>query len=501
MFRRPLRPRTWWLAAALLVGAGCDSETPDPTVPPVQPPPGPVAPTLPPALVSADIPAFLPVPNAKQLAWHELEMTMLISFGPATYNGTGHGWETTLPDPALVDPTAWDPRQWGRVARETGFGGLIFVAKHHNGFSLWPTETSDRDIALSPFRGGQGDMVREVADAMRAERVPFGVYVSPWDMNEPTYGTPAYNEVFNAQITELLTNYGDVFELWFDGARPPNNPAADAAFNQIDFRRAMQTGQALQPNVMVGLLGWPPDFHWAGNEDGVGQETTWLRNELTTWSPDGLWQATECSVPIRPNWFWTTSEDADVKSVEQLVDIYFTTQGRSCQLLVGLSPDVTGQIPQADVQRLYDFRSRLDQIFQADLAAYRPTTATSVRSGAAMWAGAQATDPRPNTFWSAADGSTGDTLEVDLGVPTAFNVVEIREPIAFGQRVARHRVEVLQDGVWVPVVSATTIGYRRMHRIDRAVTSHVRLVIEEALASPAVSQFSLYNSPHVTAEP
>lgn len=409
-------------------------------------------------------------------------MTTFIHYGPSTYARSGHGWENTPVVPDSINPSRWDPGQWARVAREVGFKGLIFVAKHHNGFALWPTETSEFDIALTPFKNGEGDMVADVSEAVRAEGLAFGVYLSPWDKHAPTYGTDAYNDVYQAQLRELLTGYGPVFEFWIDAARGEGVP-----FDFIRFDEAVRLAWSLQPDVMVGLLGPPPDFRWGGNEHGVGEETTWMRRP-------GYWQPPECDFPLRRNWFWAPTDDGQVLTVDELVDAYFTTQGRSCQFLLGLSPDTRGLIPEADVQRLRGFRARLDAIFATDLAAYQPTSASDLRDGAAGWAGRQATDPRPGTFWATNDGTTTASLTVDFDEPRSFTVVELREPIAHGQRIARHRVDAWDGAGWVPVVSATTVGYRRLHRTERTTTTRVRLVVEEALAPPALSQFSLYDA-------
>ena len=445
--------------------------------------------------VSDDVPLFRPVPSPRQLAWHEMEMTAFIHYGWITYTLPGREFTPVVPD--SINPTAWDPAQWARIARRTGMKGVIFVAKHHDGFSLWPSAVDSFNLSQTPFRGGRGDMVREAAQAIRAEGLEFGAYISPFDVHQPTYGTPAYNDVFDAQVSEVLGSYGPAFEVWFDGARGINTPTPEdnAAFNTIDFRRAFATAGRLQPNAVVGFFGTPPDFRWGGNEGGVGEETAWFRGDLS-YGPDRFWQGQECAVPLRREFFWRVGSEPDLKTVDQLVDIYFTSQGRSCQLLLGLAPDRTGRIPAADEQRLYAFRARLDAIFRTDLAAYRPARASSVRDDAAMWAGQQATDPHSNTFWAAADGARSGTLTVDLGEARTFNVVEVREPIRFGQRVARHHVEGLVDGIWVTLVSATTVGYKRLHRIPHTTATQVRLVIDEAIAAPVVSRLALYSTLH-----
>lgn len=476
--------RPFLLAALPLILFACDSTIqppPDTELPP--PPPDPPVPAL---VVSAPVPAFDPVPTAKQLEWQRMEMTAMIHYGPSTYNRTGHGWESWPVVPDSINPSAWNPRQWTQVARETGIRGIIMVAKHHNGFHLWPTETSDFDIALAPFEGGTGDMVGDVAEAAQADSLAFGVYLSPWDMHAPDFETDAYRQRYHDQVRELMTAYGPVFEIWFDAARGDG-----IDLDHIRLSDAARLAYSIQPDVMAGPLGPPPDFRWGGNEEGIGEESNWMRRP-------GYWQAPECNFPMRRNWFWAPSDDDRVMTAEDLVATYFTTQGRSCQFLIGLSPDHTGRLTASDVQTLRDFRARLDAIFADDLAAFRPTVASDVRDSRAMWAGRQATDPRDGTFWATSEGTTQATLEIELDGEQTFTVVEIREPIEYGQRIGSHRVEVWDGAAWQTVVSATTVGYRRLHRIERATTTKVRLVIDEVLAPPVVSQFSLYDAEGLT---
>lgn len=414
----------------------------------------------------------------------DMDLLMFIHFGVTTFNGYGHGWESDPVDPSIIDPPNFSPRQWARVAHENGFGGLIFTAKHHNGLSFWPTEYSDFDISLTPYQDGNGDFVAEVAEACQSEGVEFGVYLSPMDWHEPTYGTPAYNDFFDSQLRELLTNYGPVFETWFDGARDEGNTMV------YEWNRFEETLRTLQPGIVTGIDGSRTDNRWCGNEQGMSEETQWGPRDNA-----GIWQNAECAVSIRPSWFWMPREDDEVKTLAELLDIYFLTRGRNSMLLLGFPPTSEGVIAEPDIARMQELRAALDEIFEEDLAAFKEATASNTRSAEREWAPSQALDPRPQTFWATDDELTTAEFEVDLGKGETFNVIEIKEPIRFGQRVSRHRVEAWIDGGWVSIASGTTVGYDRMYRIDPTTTTKVRLVIEEARSNPAIERFSLYYHP------
>lgn len=456
------------VVAACVALAGCDTTSPPP----------PPATTL---ILSDPVRAFEPVASPKVLAWLDVELAALVHYGPPTHNRTGHGWETWPVVPDSINPSGWDPRQWARVARDAGIEGMVFTAKHHNGFALWPTATTDLNISRAPFKNGQGDMVADVAAAAAAEGLKFGVYLSPWDMNDPTFGTPEYAERYLEQGRELLTGYGPMYEMWFDAAHGPG-----ASIDDVPVDDVARLAWELHPDLMAGPLGPPSDYRWGGNEEGVGEETNWSRRP-------GFLQPPQCNFPMRPNWFWTPSDDDRVMTPRDLVRTFFTTQGRGCQMMIGLAPDASGRITDADARTLRTFRAHLDAVFDADLAAFRPTTASSVRDGRIGWAGRQATDPRPGTFW-AADGDGPATLEVDLGGDVVFDVVELREPLAYGQRVGEHHVHAFVNDEWREIVAATTVMHRRLHTIEPVRASRVRLTIDRALAPPVIERFAVYDS-------
>ena len=431
---------------------------------------------------SPAIPAVGAVPLPHQLAWQDREVHALVHIGVNTF--TGREWGTGGESPRVFRPSALGASQWADAARAGGVAGLILTAKHHDGFALYPTRHSDHSVAQSPWRGGQGDLVRETADAARAAGLAFGVYLSPWDRHEPTWGTAAYNDFYTAQLAELTdpavgADYGDLFELWLDGAHGEEvTEAQRAVYDWAGWRD--QIGRA-QPSALVAF---GPELRYGGNERGVGPETHW--HPL-----DGRWSPIECVAPFRAGWFW--HPDDGPKSLDALMDIYFASVGRDCTLLIGLAPDRRGLLEREDVDRLREWREAVDRLFATDLAAEAPAIASSTRPGSAGWAAGAATDGDPASFWASAD--TSAWVETDLGVPLTANVVEIREPVRFGQRIAAFRVEALVKGSWQTVARGTTVGRRRLLRFAPAEAQRWRLVVEDARGAPAVAQFSLYGGP------
>ena len=279
------------------------------------------------------------------------------------------------------------------------------------------------------------------------------------------------------QLTELLTGYGPVFEVWMDGAH------GDGVNPNYDFKRFWATVREHQPGAVIAIAG--PDVRWVGNETGVARETEW--------SVQGnRWYPAECDLPNRPRWFWVGHLDDDVMSLERHLDVYFTSVGRNCTLLLNVPPNRDGVIPEPDVRRLMEMRAVLDETFDEDLATRRPATASNVREDSVAWGPSQAVDPRPGTFWATDDDTVEAWIEVDLEEGKTFNVIELKEPIAYGQRVEAYRVEAWRDGAWETVARGTTIGYRKLDRPGTVTARRVRLVIESSRAAPAIERFGLY---------
>ncbi|MCC7490793.1 MAG: alpha-L-fucosidase [Fimbriimonadaceae bacterium] len=415
-----------------------------------------------------------PVPTAEQLAWQRMELTMFVHFGVNTFGD--REWGDGHEDPASFNPTALDATQWVRTAQEAGFKLIILTAKHHDGFCLWPSQYTAHAVKRSPWRGGQGDVVREFTAACHAAGIKVGLYLSPWDRNSAVYGTEAYNDYFVNQLTELLTQYGTVDEVWFDGAcgEGPNGKR-----QVYDWERYYATIRRLAPRALIAIMG--PDVRWVGNESGVARP-----GEAS--ARGDQWSPAECDVSIRPGWFYHAAQDGQVKSLDHLLDIYFKSVGRNSVLLLNVPPDRRGLFADPDVERLREFG-----------AAVRAIRERSVLAGATISGPAPGTaallDGDLDTFWAAPDGSTSATLELDLGAPREFNVVGLSEAIAYGERVQRYAVEVQRDGQWELLARGTVIGSRNLHAVPRQRAQRLRWRIEAAKAAPVLAGLELADAP------
>src|SRR5690606_22636922 len=323
-------------------------------------------------------------PTPSQLLWQQDELALFVHFGINTF--TDREWGDGREDPALFAPAALDARQWARAARAAGFRAMVLTAKHHDGFCLWPTATTSHSVAASPWRGGAGDLVREFVDACRAEGLRAGLYCSPWDRNSPVYGdSPRYNDLYCDQLTELLTRYGPIHEVWFDGA---NGEGPDGRRQEYDWPRFRALVRRLQPDAVI-FSDAGPDGRWIGNEQGVAGDPNWstvdpatvpvpgmsgeeVMRQLQHGDRDGtVWRPGETDVSIRPGWFYHPAEDGRVRSVENLVDLFFTSVGRNSKLLLNVPPTRDGLLHETDVARLRALRERLDALFAEDLARGR----------------------------------------------------------------------------------------------------------------------------------
>jgi len=392
------------------------------------------------------------------------------------------------------------------VGKEAGFRTLILTAKHHDGFTLWPSDYTDHSVERSPWRNGQGDVVREVADAARAEDLKLGLYLSPWDMHEPSYGDEAgYNQFYLGQLRELLTRYGPIAEVWFDGAKGEN--AGDMSYAFGEYRALVRQ---LQPGaVMFSDEG--PDVRWIGNERGFAGETNWSTldpSKVEIGKPgqgDYLnqgefggpaWIPGECDVSIRRGWFW--HPDQEPKSVDDLLEIYFKSVGRNCLLLLNVPPDQDGRIAQEDAARLREFRTALDRIFTTDLAEGAGTEVSSLwGDDSDSFGGGKVLDGDLDSYWAPREGALSGSVTLTLAQEATFNVIRIQEPITMGQRVIRYRVEAWQGGDWQPISRGTTVGFKKLDRLENPVTtSRVRLVVEDARAEPLIAELGLYFDPY-----
>jgi alpha-L-fucosidase len=431
-------------------------------------------------------------PTPQQLAWQEAELSMFLHFGMNTF--TDREWGDGKEDPRLFNPTELDARQWVQVAKEAGFKYMILTAKHHDGFCLWPSRHTEHSVKNSPWRGGKGDVVREFAEACQEAGMRMGIYLSPWDRHEPSYGdSPAYNRFFRDQLTELLTDYGEIAEVWFDGAcgEGPNGRR-----QEYDWQGYYEIIRKHQPNALIAICG--PDIRWVGNEEGVARETEWSVQDPHPIFHKGIkgkvWWPAECDVSIRPGWFWHKSQDDKVKSLEHLVDIYYKSVGRNAVLLLNVPPNDRGLIPEPDIERLREFRKILDETFRENLAEGRPAAATSTRPDLSAL---NAVDGDPNTYWAPDRGISSASLEVDLGEPITFNVSLIQEYIALGQRVEEYHIEAWDGRCWRRIAQGTTIGHKKLDRFPDITAVKVRLTIVRSRVSPLIRTFGLYRAPKI----
>jgi len=459
----------------------------------------------PPSRTRIDAPAPLaPLPSARQLAWHELEFYAFVHFNMDTF--TGREWGLGSEDPSTFAPTELDCRQWARVARDAGMRGIILTAKHHDGFCLWPSKLTTHDVEASSWRGGRGDVLRELSDACREFGLKFGVYLSPWDRNQPSYGdSPRYNDYFVGQLREVLTNYGDVFEVWFDGAcgEGPNGKR-----QEYDWERYRATVRELQPNaVMFSDVG--PDVRWIGNEQGIAGETCWAMlspegfvaglgappNEtLNQGEEDGThWIGGECDVSIRPGWYYHAEQDDQVKSLERLLEIWRGSVGRGANLLLNLPVDRRGLVHENDAARLRELRDALDALFGDDLA--RNAAASSRSSLRAGCEPARANDGDPSTFWAPAGDATAADLRLEFAQPQLVDHVAAGEAIALGQRVRSFAIWARRGDMEREIARGTTIGRKRIVRFDAIECDALTLRIEDARACPTIASFEAFLAP------
>jgi alpha-L-fucosidase len=455
---------------------------------------------------------FGPVPSPRQLRWHEMEFYGFLHFTVNTF--TDKEWGYGDEDEKVFNPTAFDADQIVSTAKMAGMKGLILTAKHHDGFCLWPSKFTEHSVKNSPWKNGQGDVVKEVAEACRRQGLRFGVYLSPWDRNSKDYARPEYITYYRNQLRELLTDYGDIFTVWFDGANSGDGFYGGARETRridnrtyYDWNNTWKLVRELMPNaVMFSDAG--PDFRWVGNEKGIAGDPCWATLNSAGRYPGGTsaglnsgerpgtdWIPAECDVSIRPGWFYHAKEDARVKSAARLLDIYYQSVGRGACLNLNLPPDQRGQIHETDLQSLREFRRILEATFNQDLAREARLAVSNIRGGAAKFAGANLLDQKRETYWATDDQVTTPEVTLQFRNPVSFNVVSLREFLPLGQRVEAFALDQWKDGVWVEFAKGTSIGNHRLLRVDFITTDKVRLRITRAPVCPALAEFGLYAEP------
>jgi len=446
----------------------------------------------------------LPVPSPEQLAWHETEFYLFFHFGPNTFTNLEWGHGTEPED--VFNPSALDCDQWCAVARQAGARGVVITAKHHDGFCLWPSKYSTHTVRESRWRNGKGDVLRELSDACRRHGLKFGVYLSPWDRNHPKYGTPEYNDVYVNTLTELLTGYGELFEIWWDGA----NGEGPNGKNQVyDFHRFEKTAAALQPNAVIfSDLG--PGCRWAGNERGlIESETNWCTldtagfqrgngappaDTLNRGNENGaFWIPAECDVSIRPGWFYHPEEDDRVKTPDELFDIYLKSVGRGANLILNVPPDRSGRIHAQDSAALVAFGKKVREAFAVNLAAKGVIEIEGVKCN--FFA------PLDPTSLLDDDMSTGCSLSpcgatlplvIQFKTATAFNAIMLKEMISKGQRIKEFKIEVWKNRAWREIAHSGTVGARKILTFPEVRTRKVRISILAAKAAPVLGEIKVF---------
>lgn len=468
------------------------------------------------ALIVASLPAaeppkpFGPTPSPRQLAWMEVEYYGFIHYGLNTY--TGKEWGYGDESPSLMNLGHFDADGIARAAKEAGMGGLVVVAKHHDGFCLWPTDTTPHNIRKAPYKGGKGDIVGEMAEACRRHGLKLGVYVSPWDRNHPEYGREGYKRVFLEQNREVLTRYGDLFMMWFDGANGGDGYYGGARERRqipkdyYPWDEIMALVRKHQP--MASVFGGP-DVRWVGNEKGIAAETCWAVAQagaviagdadpqaLNVGSPKGnVWRPAECDVSIRPGWFYHAHEDNRVKDLRALSEIYFASVGRGQGLNLNVPPTPQGRLHERDVASLRALRAHLDALFKVDHARGAKAESATRRGGDARFAAAALTDGKRDTYWCGEDGDRTPEAVVRLATPATVDVVRVREFTPLGQRVESFALDAWVGGEWQEVAAATTIGHQRLLRFPAVTSDRFRLRVTGALAVPCLSELSLFKEP------
>jgi alpha-L-fucosidase len=454
---------------------------------------------------------FGPVPSERQLAWHEMEYYMFVHFTVNTF--TDKEWGYGDEKESVFNPTGLDCRQWAGVARDAGMKGIIVTAKHHDGFCLWPSKFTSHSVKNSEWKNGKGDVLKELRSACDEYGLKLGVYLSPWDRNSSVYGTPEYLTYYRNQLRELLTNYSDIFEVWFDGANGGDGFYGGAKETRkidnktyYDWANTQKIVRDLQPSaVMFSDAG--PDIRWVGNENGMGSLTNWCLLKKDEMYPGGdfakilgeghedgnYWVPAEVDVSIRPGWFYHQNQDSLVRSPENLMELYYSSVGRNSNLLLNVPPDRRGLLHENDIRSLLAFRELLKKEFETDFAKGKEVIATSFRGKG--YEASNINDGDPETYWTTNDLQTTGDLIINLGDEMEVNRIILQEYIKLGQRVQEFKVSALINDDWKPLIDGTTIGYKIIRKFPVVKTSRIKITISKSKACPIISNVELYRSP------
>jgi alpha-L-fucosidase len=416
-------------------------------------------------------------PAPYQVAWQDLEFGVILHFSTNTF--LDREWGDGTASPSVFNPTQFDPDQWMKAIRDSGAKYVVLVAKHHDGFCLWPTEQTNYSVKSSPWKNGKGDVVGDVARAARKYGLKFGVYLSPWDRHEPRYKDSAeYDKYYNAELEELAQNYGDLVEFWLDGA--------GSAGHVYDFKKIIETLRTYQPDTVVfadtGLFEYG-DARWVGNEAGVVNYENWNvidRHGYRRWRP------VEADTPLRNlHWFWHPNDEASLKTLDSLLDTYDKTVGQGAQMMLGVAPDNRGLLPDSDVKRLEELGAALQRRSENNLAL-RPHRAAGFEA---------ALDGNPDTFWSSPTGSHSAVEEIDFDRPVTFDHALTMEWLNDGQHIQKYAIEVWsdQDKAWKRVAEGQAVGHEKIDEFPRVTAQRVRLNILSSTSEAQIREFQLYD--------
>jgi alpha-L-fucosidase len=452
-------------------------------------------------------------PSPRQLRWQQLEFTAFLHFGMNTF--TNREWGDGKEDTKLFNPSQLDAAQWVRTCKQAGIKQVIITAKHHDGFCLWPSKYTEHSVKNSPWKNGQGDVVKEVADACHQQGVGFGIYLSPWDRNNPDYGdTEKYNAYFINQLTELLSNYGRVDEVWFDGA---NGEGPNGKKPVYHFDAWYSLIRKLQPNAVIAIMG--PDVRWVGTESGYGRLSEWSvipvdqqdnadtekdSQKDIAFKPKGdmtgsdlgnrdkiskakalVWYPAETDVSIRPGWFYHEAEDNNVKSPEKLLDIYYSSIGRNSVLLLNIPPDKKGLINEHDQKNLMAWKNIIDQTFKTNLLKGAKINSSNGINTKALLNGSI------SNYWTTKNSDTSAVIEFNLPKTQTFDVLSLQENITVGQRIEKFNLEYFNGTGWEQIAEGTTVGAKRLIRFKPVTAQKVRLNITSSRLNPTLTGFKI----------
>ncbi len=449
-----------------------------------------------------------PVPTAEQLEWQKMETYAFIHFGLNTFNDMEWGYGDT--PASTFNPTDLDCHQWAATLKNAGMKGVILTAKHHDGFCLWTTKSTDYNISKSPYKNGAGDIVRELSDACRKNGLKFGIYCSPWDRNNARYAYPEYVDTYHQQIDELTSNYGQLFEFWFDGANGgdgyyggANETRSIDPDNYYDYQRAKDTVLARNPNAMI--FGGPyGTVRWVGNEKGFAGTTNWCNAPQITSQTDleintsgdengTEWLPAEVDVSIRPGWFYHQNEDSKVKSVDELCDIYYQSVGRNANLLLNFPVALDGKIHPIDSANAVEFCKKISNELNYNLLSDAKVKADNERGRS--FSASKVNDNNPDTYWATDDDYPYGTISFSMDKPVVMSRVMIQEYVQLGQRVKSFYLEGEKNGRWFrinPEEPLTTVGYKRIVRFEPVEVDKLIIYFEESRGPLCISNIEAY---------